>query len=72
MYNLFQVDIVEMLLERGAKVDTKDNQHATALHLAAEEGCDDCVRLLLKKGVDVNSKMKNGDTPIMRAVKEGE
>ena len=50
--------IVELLLEKGAKVDEKDNRKMTALLHASEGGHTKIVDLLLKKGAGVNLKNK--------------
>jgi ankyrin repeat protein len=48
-----------------------DTERTTALHLAAEEGHLDCVMLLLKHEAKLNSEKKNGETPLLLAVKRG-
>lgn len=50
-------DIVELLLEKGAKPDFagKDSQHP--LYAACYDGRIDIVKILLEKGVDVNQKV---------------
>ncbi|MCD7459057.1 hypothetical protein HAX54_039918, partial [Datura stramonium] len=39
----------------------------TEVHLAASEGCQDIVALLLEKGADVNSTYRWGRTPLSDA-----
>ena len=48
-------EIVELLLERGEKPDTKDSFHRTALSYAAGNGNVKSVTLLIAKGADVNA-----------------
>ena len=48
------VQIVELLLENGARVDVFDHEGKTALHLAAEQGSQDVCKLLLSKNSFVN------------------
>jgi ankyrin repeat protein len=48
-----------LLLEYGADVNAKTERH-TALHLAAEKGHLEIVKLLLEHGADVNEKTKYG------------
>ena len=48
------VPVVELLLQRGAKVDRLDAKGRSALMLAAEKGRADVVQLLLKAGADVS------------------
>ena len=43
----------------------------SALGIAAKSGCDDCVRVLIEAGADVNSSDIYGDTPLMLAAKKG-
>ena len=45
---------VKELLKKGAKVNEKDRNGATALRLAAENGHIDMVKLLVSNGADVN------------------
>jgi len=40
-------DIVEMLLEAGADVNTQDDDGSTALMCSAEHGCVNIVKMLL-------------------------
>ena len=49
------------LLEKGAKLESKDNYNdQTALSYAVEKGREAMVKLLLKKGAKVESKDKYG------------
>lgn len=48
---------VRTLLATGLNIDHKANQGATGLHLAACNGCDCVVRLLLDHGADLNLRM---------------
>ena len=50
-------EAVKMLLLRGFDIDEQDEDKNTALHLAAREGKDDIVNLLLSVGA--NSNIKN-------------
>jgi len=43
---------------------------ASLLHWAAEKGCTDAVRLLIKSMADVNIKDEGGTTPLMRACRK--
>ena len=52
------VDIVQLLLASGSRVDVRDVNGCTAMHLAAELGTDRhmaAVRLLFEAGADVNA-----------------
>jgi ankyrin repeat protein len=57
-------DVVELLLAKGADVNSKDNNGNRPLHWAAEMGCEDVVKLLLANGADVNARDYNGFTPL--------
>ncbi|OQS03944.1 hypothetical protein THRCLA_03771 [Thraustotheca clavata] len=57
-------EILEILLNRGAQVDTKNNDGKTPLHTAAACGNFLGVKLLLKRGAFVNQPDNNGDTPM--------
>jgi len=59
------VSLVNSLLEKGIGVDSRDNiTQKTALQYAAISDHKDVVKLLLDKGADVNTKDKNGQTPL--------
>jgi len=62
-------DIVKLLLDKGAKVDEKDDESGfTALHYAARIGNKDAAELLIASGTDINAKDKQGQTPLYLAV----
>jgi ankyrin repeat protein len=67
------LEIVQLLLEKGAKPDELDNFGHTALFHAASNGQVDVVKLLLDKGagVDVDGKNRNG-TPLLFAAQNGD
>jgi ankyrin repeat protein/mono/diheme cytochrome c family protein len=63
---------VRLLLERGAKVETKQVEGRTALYQAASLGNgNNVVRLLLEKGADPNARTVTGATPLMAASRSG-
>jgi ankyrin repeat protein len=63
--------IVELLLDRNAKLELRDAEGITALFLACRLGRLDAVEILLKHGAMVDVKDKNfGQTPLMNAVKK--
>jgi ankyrin repeat protein len=61
------INVVVLLLNKGAKVDSKAGGGATPLHLAAQAGCMDVVNLLLAKGAKVNARDDQKRTPLVRA-----
>ncbi|KAF5281785.1 hypothetical protein FQR65_LT14532 [Abscondita terminalis] len=60
--------IATLLLERGADPAAADESRATCLHLAAVENMIDMVQVLLEKGVDVNKRDSQWDTPLINAI----
>jgi ankyrin repeat protein len=63
--------VVQLLLEKGADVDAKDNDGGTALHKTAGSGHEAVVRLLLEKGADVDAKSNDGWTALHWAAESG-
>ena len=59
--------IVQVLLDRGAKVNEKTDSGWTVLHGAARCGHVEVVRLLLENGVDVAAKEIDGGTALHSA-----
>ena len=60
-------ELVEYLLEKGAKIDQPDAFGATPLHMAVLGGKPEIVNLLIERGADVNIKSKNGKIPLQMA-----
>lgn len=62
-------DNARKLIEQGADVEAKDpGTGASVLHYAVMRGNPEILQLLLGRGVDVNSRTKNGTTPLHTAV----
>lgn len=64
--------IVEILLQQGIDVNSKDHHERTALSYAAIEGKYEVAAYLIEKGAEIDSKDENERTPLMYAVIEGE
>jgi ankyrin repeat protein len=56
-------EVATLLLEKGAELESKDNQGRTLLWWAAKYGYKEVVTLLLEKGAEHESKDKEGLTP---------
>lgn len=56
-------NIVQLLLEYNAEVNTKGIEKFTPLHHAAQKGYIDIVLLLLDYGADITAQTKDGRTP---------
>jgi ankyrin repeat protein len=63
--------VVKLLLEKGAKLETKDNNSQTLLSQAAENGHEAVVKLLLEKGAKLETKDKGGRTLLLYTVGNG-
>lgn len=61
-------EVVELLLERDAKVNVPNNNGSTALCRAAWRGHKNVVQLLVEKGADVNAKSRDKKTALHGAV----
>ena len=62
------VDMVRLLLDRGANVGAKLRNGQTALHAAASKGRADLIALLLDRGAQVNAPDRTRATPLHHAV----
>lgn len=61
--------IIELLLDKGADVNTKTDDGEMPLHSAIRTSKIDIVELLLAKGADVNATDQNGQTPLHLAAR---
>jgi len=58
------LDAVNALIRAGAKVDLKNNNQWTSLHIAAEKGSPGVIEALIQAGAAVNEKTKTGRTAL--------
>ena len=65
------IEIVKMLLDRGADVDAINLYNVTPLHIAVESKKVEIVELLLNHGACVNARDCNSSTPLLLAAKDG-
>ncbi|KAH8745815.1 ankyrin repeat-containing domain protein, partial [Diaporthe sp. PMI_573] len=49
-------EVVQMLLDKGADVNTQGGEYGNALHAASHQGHKEVVQMLLDKGADVNTR----------------
>ena len=56
--------IKKIISENPGRINDKDKDGNTFLHIAVRAGNDDIVKFLLSKGADVNIKNNDGETPI--------
>jgi len=66
------LEVAEILLDRGARVDLVPRGDASSLMIAAEHGHEELVRLLLARGADPNRVVPGDGTPLIAAVRGGE
>jgi serine/threonine-protein phosphatase 6 regulatory ankyrin repeat subunit B len=62
-----RVQLVELLIAKGATVNHQDDDGATALMYAAGNGDTQVVNALLRSGASVNVADNNGETALMKA-----
>ena len=58
------VDLARLLLDKGAKADSKDEDGQTPLHYAVSYEWLDLAKILLDKGANVNAKNFLDQTPL--------
>lgn len=59
-----QIEAVELLIQKGADINAKNNDTFTPLHTAAFLGEYAIAQLLVNNGADVNAKNEDGDAPM--------
>jgi len=62
--------VVDLLLENGAELETKDKNGRTPLLWAVIDQREAEVKLLLEKGADLETKDKDGQTPLLWAAEK--
>ncbi|KAF2728961.1 ankyrin repeat protein [Polyplosphaeria fusca] len=64
-------EIAKLLLERGAKTESRDESNWTPLHWAASRGHLNMTKILLEHGADPEAMDDEGQTPRQRAEQRG-
>ncbi|NTV18133.1 MAG: hypothetical protein HGA83_01730 [Bacteroidales bacterium] len=73
------LEMVQLLVKRGANVNAKNKMNYTPLHKAVfnfmgadpnEKNCEKILSLLLEKGANIDAQDGNGITPLMGAVQK--
>ena len=57
-------EIVELLINKGANVNSKDVFGVTPLHLAALGGKTEIAKILIEKGANINARNRDGESPL--------
>jgi hypothetical protein len=65
------LEMVQLLLEKGAYIDAKDGHGRTALHEASRKGHEMVAQLLLKNGAGIDAKDGHGRTALHEASRKG-
>jgi len=59
-----RANILQVLIESGARIDVVDNQGNTPAHAAAKYGRQQCILVLTQNGADFNVKNNQDKTPL--------
>ncbi len=59
-----QADVIQLLLDRGASINSRTRLGFTALHWAASREALDSMFILLRAGADIEATARNGITPL--------
>ncbi len=65
------IDMMRLLIDRGANVNTASSQGITPLHEAAMRGQKNAIDLLVARGADVNARDEKGNTALLWALMMG-
>jgi ankyrin repeat protein len=63
--------VVSYLVEAGANIKPVNNNGATPLHVAAQQGHLAVVKYLQERGANIEAADKQGTTPLMIATQNG-
>lgn len=65
------VAVLQLLIDRGANIESRDNYGDTALHWAARSGRERSVKLLIENGAAIEATNSDGDTALILAIING-
>ena len=65
------IELANMLIRRGADVNSKNSWGISPLHIASMDGKIELAKLLIENGADVNIKDDFGKTPLRTAINTG-
>jgi ankyrin repeat protein len=65
------MEMVKLLLSRGAEINSRDGEGRTALMWAAQNGRREIVAFLLAQGADVNAEDREGKKALDLAKADG-
>jgi len=65
---LGKVDVMQTLLDSGAKVDARAIDGETPVHIAAQQGEAEAIQVLFDSGADLTAVNDDGETPLHVAV----
>lgn len=68
---LGQEGLVELLLQFGANVDSRNDEDRTPLHFASSHGEEKIAEILIQYGADINAASALNSTPIHFAAQFG-
>ena len=63
-YEHDSIELVQILLDKGADVNAQNNSKQTPLHIACKCESIELVQILLNKGADVNVQNNSKQTPL--------
>ncbi len=64
-------NVADLLIAKGASIQTKDDEAGNLLHNAATGGLLELSHRLIKEGIEINEQDNRGKTPLHYAIREG-
>ena len=58
------LEVIQLLIEKGANINAVDNNEQTPLYWAAERGKLEVIKLLIEKDVNINTAGKDANAII--------